>query len=132
MENSLIKLLAKKRYWGFLEGNDAREFLKHVRATGDASGKWSESDLSELTRWQLGLPTAVKFQIVAGPPNAKAPELRTETKAKMNGGRPRLTDRECLDSRKSRREYQRELMRSRRNSKVLAKNPQQAPLFSIG
>jgi hypothetical protein len=37
-------------------------------------GKWTQRDFEQLTRWQLGLPATVQFQIMAGPVGAHAPK----------------------------------------------------------
>jgi hypothetical protein len=74
MNAQLSKLLEKKKAAGILNGQDALAFLRHVRAVGDASGKWTLRDFDELTRWQFGLPTRTQFQIVAGPVGAHAPK----------------------------------------------------------
>jgi len=73
--DELQQLIEKKKYWGFLSGRDALIFWRHVEAYIDGSSdKWTQRDFEQLTRWQLGSPTTVQFQIVAGPMGAHAPE----------------------------------------------------------
>ena len=75
MTDELQQLIEKKKYWGFLSGRDALIFWRHVEAYIDGEpGKWIRSDFGQLTRWQFGLPTAMQFQIVAGPIGAHAPK----------------------------------------------------------
>ena len=69
--DELHKLIEKKKYWGFLSDRDALVFWRHVEARIDgSSGRWTQRDFEQLTRWQLGLPTTMQFQIVAGPVGA--------------------------------------------------------------
>ena len=73
--DELHKLIEKKKYEGFLSGRDALVFWRHVKARIDgSSGRWTQRDFEQLTRWQLGLPTTVQFQIMAGPVGAHAPK----------------------------------------------------------
>ena len=57
------QLVRIKREQGFLAGRDALDALHYTRSAG---GRWTRRDFEQLTRWQLGLPTTVQFQIVAG------------------------------------------------------------------
>ena len=73
--DELHKLIEKKKYEGFLSERDALVFWRHVEARIDgSSGRWTQRDFEQLTRWQLGLPTTMQFQIVAGPVGAHAPK----------------------------------------------------------
>src|SRR5258708_3253099 len=73
--DELHKLIEKKKYEGFLSERDALVFWRHVEARIDgSSGRWTQRDFEQLTRWQLGLPTTMQFQIVAGPVGARAPK----------------------------------------------------------
>jgi hypothetical protein len=73
--DELHKLIEKKKYDGFLSERDALVFWRHVEARIDGSlGRWRQRDFGQLTRWQLGLPTTMQFQIVAGPVGAHAPK----------------------------------------------------------
>jgi hypothetical protein len=70
----LRKLIEKKKYWGFLSGRDALIFWRHVESRVNGSAyKWTQKDFKQLTRWQLGLPTTVQFELVAGSLCAPAP-----------------------------------------------------------
>ncbi len=73
--DELHKLIEKKKYGRFLSDRDALVFWRHVEARIDgSSGRWTQRDFEQLTRWQLGLPTTMQFQIVAGPVGAHAPK----------------------------------------------------------
>ena len=73
--DELHKLIEKKKYGGFLSERDALVFWRHVEARIDgSSGRWTQRDFEQLTRWQLGLPTTMQFQIEAGPVGAHAPK----------------------------------------------------------
>lgn len=74
-QNELHKLIEKKKYEGFLSERDALVFWRHVEARIDgSSGRWTQRDFDQLTRCQLGLPSTMQFQIVAGPMGAHAPK----------------------------------------------------------
>jgi len=83
--DELHKLIEEKKYEGVLSERDALVFWRHVEARIDgSSGRWTQRDFEQLTRWQLGLSTTVQFQITAGPVGAHAakrlevsPERRT-------------------------------------------------------
>jgi len=84
--DELRKLIEKKKHWGFLEGRDALVFLRYVEAcVSAASSKWTERDFEQLTRWSLGLPTTVQFQIVAGPIGSIAPKRAIATIGSIRG-----------------------------------------------
>ena len=73
--DELHKLIQKKKYEGVLSERDALVFWRHVEARIDgSSSRWTQRDFEQLTRWQLGLPTTMQFQIVAGPVGAHAPK----------------------------------------------------------
>src|SRR5258707_11766773 len=73
--DELHKLIEKKKHEGFLSDRDALVFWRHVEARIDgSSGRWTQRDFEQLTRWQLGLPTTMQFQIAAGPVGAHAPK----------------------------------------------------------
>jgi hypothetical protein len=73
--DELHKLIQKKKYEGVLSERDALVFWRHVEARIDgSSSRWTQRDFEQLTRWQLGLPTTMQFQIVAGPMGAHAPK----------------------------------------------------------
>ena len=109
MNAQLSKLLEKKKAAGILNGQDALAFLRHVRAVGDASGKWTSRDFDELTPWQFGLPTRTQFQIVAGPVGAHAPK-RVDVSPERNGKRrerqKKPRGKQVLDSKKWPNRYQ--------------------------
>lgn len=67
----LAKLIEKKRVWGHLEGSDAAEYLRYLRATGsESSTKWTDETFAELTKWQLGMKTrsGFNFEVIAPRP----------------------------------------------------------------
>jgi len=54
--DELHNLIEKKKYEGFLSERDALVFWRHVKARIDgSSGRWTQRDFAQLTRWQLGL-----------------------------------------------------------------------------
>jgi len=93
MNARLAALIEKKKYWGFLAGQDALDFVKLLRVSSDDASEWTARDAEQLTRWQLGLPTLTQFQITAGPPNATAPTLRLKPVGLCGRKYPTLGDR---------------------------------------
>jgi hypothetical protein len=59
------RLVQIKKHWGFLAGRDALDALVYVRSAGRG---WTQKDFEALTAYQLGRPTHVRFEVVAGAP----------------------------------------------------------------
>jgi hypothetical protein len=64
---TLEQLRQQKEDWGFLEGQDAQEYLAYIRGTRT---DWTEEAQQELTSFMLGLPVkeGYAFETIAGAP----------------------------------------------------------------
>jgi hypothetical protein len=59
------QLVQVKKHWGILAGRDALDALRYIRSAGR---EWTEEDFEALTAYQLGRPTHIRFEVLAGPP----------------------------------------------------------------